>query len=247
MAYILDIAVILIFVLAIFIGYRRGFVKSIIRLVGCLLALVIAGTLSGASKTFTVKKGFLAGKVKEQIVTHIPAADTASIKTGLHDAIEQMPGFVKNALDAYDLGSPDAIVDSLGDTLSGNVDAVAQTISDKVIRPVAVLLLQMVCFFVLFIILIIVVGILAAVINKAFKLPGLKQMNGALGAIFGAVEGLLWVLVAVTVIQLVATSSAGDSLLSAKNLHDSLLVSKIADVNPIISAMDSVIESLTAG
>ena len=34
MAYILDIAVILIFVLAIFIGYRRGFVKSIIRLVG---------------------------------------------------------------------------------------------------------------------------------------------------------------------------------------------------------------------
>ena len=73
---------------------------------------------------------------------------TASIKTGLHDAIEQMPGFVKNALDAYDLGSPDAIVDSLGDTLSGNVDAVAQTISDKVIRPVAVLLLQMVCFFV---------------------------------------------------------------------------------------------------
>ena len=47
MAYILDIAVILIFVLAIFIGYRRGFVKSIIRLVGCLLALVIAGTLSG--------------------------------------------------------------------------------------------------------------------------------------------------------------------------------------------------------
>ena len=143
MAYILDIAVILIFVLAIFIGYRRGFVKSIIRLVGCLLALVIAGTLSGTIAG-GIYDGFLAGKVKEQIVTHIPAADTASIKTGLHDAIEQMPGFVKNALDAYDLGSPDAIVDSLGDTLSGNVDAVAQTISDKVIRPVAVLLLQMV-------------------------------------------------------------------------------------------------------
>lgn len=122
MAYILDIAVILIFVLAIFIGYRRGFVKSIIRLVGCLLALVIAGTLSGTIAG-GIYDGFLAGKVKEQIVTHIPAADTASIKTGLHDAIEQMPGFVKNALDAYDLGSPDAIVDSLGDTLSGNVDA----------------------------------------------------------------------------------------------------------------------------
>lgn len=81
MAYILDIAVILIFVLAIFIGYRRGFVKSIIRLVGCLLALVIAGTLSGTIAG-GIYDGFLAGKVKEQIVTHIPAADTASIKTG---------------------------------------------------------------------------------------------------------------------------------------------------------------------
>ena len=39
MAYILDIAVILIFVLAIFIGYRRGFVKSIIRLVGCQMCI----------------------------------------------------------------------------------------------------------------------------------------------------------------------------------------------------------------
>lgn len=67
MAYILDIAVILIFALAIFIGYRRGFVKSIIRLVGCLLALVIAGTLSGTIAG-GIYDGFLAGKVKEQIV-----------------------------------------------------------------------------------------------------------------------------------------------------------------------------------
>lgn len=133
MAYILDIAVILIFALAIFIGYRRGFVKSLSGW-SAALALLIAGTLSGTIAG-GIYDGFLAGKVKEQIVTHIPAADTASIKTGLHDAIEQMPGFVKNALDAYDLGSPDAIVDSLGDTLNGNVDAVAQTISDKVIRP----------------------------------------------------------------------------------------------------------------
>lgn len=51
--------------------------------------------------------------------------------------MDQMPGFIKNALEVYDLGSPDAIVDSLGDKLNGNVDAVAQTISDKVIRPVA--------------------------------------------------------------------------------------------------------------
>ena len=40
MAYILDIAVILI------LGYKRGFVKAAIKLVGCILAVIVAGAAS---------------------------------------------------------------------------------------------------------------------------------------------------------------------------------------------------------
>lgn len=46
MAYILDGLVIIIFLLAIFLGYRRGFFKSIIQLVGCVAAALIASGLS---------------------------------------------------------------------------------------------------------------------------------------------------------------------------------------------------------
>lgn len=46
MAYMLDIAVILILLLAVYIGYRRGFVKAVIKLVGCVLAVVIASVAS---------------------------------------------------------------------------------------------------------------------------------------------------------------------------------------------------------
>lgn len=242
MAYILDVAVILLFVLAILIGIKRGFVKTVIRLVGCLLALVIAYSLSGVIAGGAYD-AFLAPTVKEQIVAHVPSADTESLREGLDAVMEQLPGFVRNAVD-NSIGSTDQIVNYLEGALSGDVESLAATVSDKVIRPVAVAMLQMICFFILFIVLMIVVIILSCVINKVFKLPLLKQANGVLGGILGAVEGVLWVLVAVTVIQLVASSSSADSLLSAQNLENSLLVSRLADINPITSMFHSLMDAL---
>lgn len=242
MAYILDVAVILLFVLAILIGIKRGFIKTVIRLVGCLLALVIAYSLSGVIAGGAYDT-FLAPTVKEQIVAHVPSADTESLKDGLDAVMEQLPGFVRNAVD-NNVGSTDQIVDYLEGSLNGNMESLAATVSDKVVRPVAVAMLQMICFFVLFIVLMIVVIILSCVINKVFKLPLLKQANGVLGGILGAVEGVLWVFVAVTVIQLVASSSPADSLLSAQNLENSLLVSRLADINPITSMLHSLMDSL---
>lgn len=242
MAYILDIAVILLFVLAILIGIKRGFIKTAVRLVGCILAVVIAFSLGRVIAGWAYDS-FLAPVVKEQIVANVPSADTQALKDGIDAALEQLPGFVRNAVD-NSIGDPAQIVDALEGELEGNAESIAATVSDKVVRPVAAAMLQMICFFILFIILMIVVIILSCVINKVFKLPVLKQANGVLGGVLGAVEGVLWVLVAVTVIQLVASSAAPDSFISAQNLQDSLLVSKLAEINPITSMFHSLMENL---
>lgn len=149
-----------------------------------------------------------------------------------------------NALQNFNVGSAEEIVHSLEGQLTGSVETVAATISDKVIRPVAVVLLMLVCFFVLFIVLLIVFLILASLLSKVFKLPGLRQMDGALGAVLGGIEGVLWVLIAVTVIQLVATSTSSGSFISSADLQNSLLVSKLASINPITSMMDKVLAAL---
>lgn len=245
MGYILDVAVILLFVLAIFIGYKRGFVKSIVRVVGCLLALVIAGSLSSVVAG-GIYDAFLADTVTDQIAGQIPAADTASIKEGLSAVMDKLPQSVVNALGNYNLDSPDAIVDSLEGTLTGDVHQIAATLSEKVVRPIAVLLLSMVCFFVLFILLVIVVLILAHVIGKVFKLPGLKQINGVLGAVLGVVEGVLWVLVAVTIVHFVALSSPADALISQASLDNSLLVKHLDAINPVVGFMDRAVDTLMA-
>ena len=123
---------------------------------------------------------------------------------------------------------------------------IAATLSEKVVRPIAVLLLSMVCFFVLFILLVIVVLILAHVIGKVFKLPGLKQINGVLGAVLGVVEGVLWVLVAVTIVHFVALSSPADALISQASLDNSLLVKHLDAITPVVGFMDRAVDTLMA-
>lgn len=86
MAYILDIAVILIFALAIFIGYKRGFMKTILRLVGVVLALVIASSVSKPAAGWIYDQ-FLASSIQEQIVAHVPSTDTATLESGLQAAM----------------------------------------------------------------------------------------------------------------------------------------------------------------
>ena len=245
MAYILDVAVILIILLAIFIGYKRGFVKSVIKLVGCVLAVIVAGLLSpliagGIFDTFASKQ------LQESMAAEMTSADASSALEGIRGMLEGLPGPVVNALEASGLGTPEQMLDTVQDSLEGGVDAVSQAVVVKVIRPVAVALLGALLFFILFILLIILVAFLARLIDKVFKLPLLKQMNGALGAVMGALEGAVIVLVAVTVVQLMAASTKQDSWISPQDIQDSFLVSRIAGINPLTDTLQSIIDALPA-
>lgn len=243
MGYILDVAAILLFILAIFIGYRRGFIKSVIKLVGCVLAVVIAWGL-GAVIAGGIFDAFLSDKLQATIVQQIPSSDVESVSESLNNVIDKLPGVVSNTMEAYGLGTPKEILGQIEDSLGGSVEAVASAVVTKVVRPVAVLLLRMVCFLVLFIVLMIVVGIAASIINKAFQLPVFKQVNGVLGAVIGAVEGAVLVLVAVTVVQLVANSASPDAVINRTDVEQSILVGAIADVNPITRMLDSAVRTI---
>ncbi len=243
MAYILDGAVILVLILAIIIGYKRGFVKALIKLAGCIAAVVLASALS------TVLAGgifdaFIGPKLEQTLVSQIQTADSSTIVTAVEDAMDKMPGIVTNTLQSFGLGTPEQIVGSIGNAVNDSAETVADVVVTKVFRPIAVLLLRALCFFLLFAALMIVVSFVARAISHIFKLPILKQMNGIGGALVGAVEGAVLVLVAVTVVQLIATSSKPDAAITQTDVENTILVSAIANVNPITGALQSILDSL---
>lgn len=77
MAYILDGAAILVVLLAVFIGYHRGFVRSLIQLVGLIAAAIIAAALSTGIAAL-VFDSFISDGLTETISSKIQATDTSS-------------------------------------------------------------------------------------------------------------------------------------------------------------------------
>ena len=237
MAYLLDGAVILIFILFVWVGSRRGLVRSVLRLISCVVSLVLALLLS------TVAAGglfdaFLSESAQEIIAQHLPETDAASVASGVEEALHQLPGFVESALTAGGLGSPEEIASSVQDVLGQSPETVAQAITEQVIRPAAVALMGSVCFLLLFLLFMILFGILIGLINRVFQLPVLKQLNGALGAVVGAAEGVLVIFAAVTVLQIVVPPAGSDAPLTAKEVNDTVIVRAIGQLTPSADTLE---------
>lgn len=240
MAYVLDAAVILIFLLMIFLGYKRGVVRSLLNLGGSILALLVAWGLAAAVAA-PIFDATIAPGVRELAQENITATDAASITATVDDLFEELPAPIVNGLSACGVGSGEEIAARLDDVVGTTTEAVADALVDNVIRPVGELLIRMVCFLILFIVLIIAARIAARLIDKVFKLPLLRQANGALGAVVGAVEGVIVVLVAVTVVQAIAASASADALISQQTVEDTHIVHAITEINPIAGTLDAVL------
>lgn len=235
MAYIIDGVVILIFLLAIVIGSKRGFIKTMSGVLSFAAALVVAMLLKGAVAELVYNLAVeppLLASLEEQL------AGVGTEIQNLENAFNSLPGLVKNLL--VQVGVQD--VDSLTQTMKLGADgSLAQSIAD-VVRSVVMPVLEAVCMLVLFILAHIVASLLLRVLDVLAKLPLLKQVNKSLGAVAGIISGVLWVLLAVSVVQIVAALGSADSAINMAVLNDTILTNWLVSVNPLSAALVFTIE-----
>ncbi|MDD2363113.1 MAG: CvpA family protein [Oscillospiraceae bacterium] len=242
MSFILDGLIVVIFLVAILLGYKRGFFKSAIQLVGCIAAALIAFSLS-APIASGIYNQFISPSVEKKISAEIEKAGSESIETALNGVLDNLPDSLTNALTVFNLGSPDQIKERLPNSLDGTASQVSAIIEEKVVRPAAVSLLRLLCFFILFIILMIVVGILATIGGRLFRVPVLRQVDGLLGGVLGAAQGVVFVFVAVTIMSLIAASSKNDDKLTRAVMNDTVIVHSLEKVNPITDTLNNMFDA----
>lgn len=230
MAYIIDGVVILIFLLSIIIGARRGFIKTLSGVVAFVAALAVALLLKDAVAGFvynTMVEPPILSNLEEQL-----GADGTTVQN-MEKAYDTLPDLVKNLL--AQVGVQD--VNDLTQTMKvGAEGSLVQSVAD-VVRSVVLPVLQAVFSLVLFILAHIAAGLLLRVLDVVAKLPLLKQVNKSLGAVAGVFSGVLWVLFAVSVIQIVAALGKADSVINMQVLNDTLLTNWLVGVNPLASAL----------
>ncbi len=238
MTYLLDAAVILIFLLCVTIGTKRGFIKTVSGIVAFVAALAVSSLLSGSVAQMVYDKA-VEPAISETVQTQYEQTVGSEIQR-IDSAYQSLPTMVKNLLAQAGVADVDDLVRSMP---IGIETSLAESVS-AVVEPLLVPLIKAICSLILFFITYIVASIVLRVLNLVAKLPLLKQLNKTLGLVGGVASGALWVLLAVTVIQVIAAMGAEDGLVTLQAINETTVVRLVASINPLSGALTELLNIL---
>lgn len=225
--FIIDIVLVLFLVLGAYLGHREGFLKTLVRLAGWILALWAAAKFSSAIADY-----IYVHYIKDELlraITNAIVADTAGGTEILSfhlpafmESLAQMPEFLRNIITL----NADKISDTLNLAISQTGRSAAQAIVSTVLGPMVTGVLRGAVFAVLFVVCRLLVTLLTKVLSIVDYIPVVAQINGVLGAGAGLVNALLKVFVFAAVFQIVVVFTNGSIPLFSKQALEATVLFK---------------------
>jgi uncharacterized membrane protein required for colicin V production len=208
MKYIVDIALIALFFFIVNRASHKGFLIGILG-----VAAWIGASLFAASFSFDVAQwvynAFFERRVTEWIASQVTESVGAQAVVDTAKAvIESIPQYAVSAAKALGISTKE-LLESIGSVEVTAADAIAGEITTKIAQPIITAALEALSFMVLIFSSSAVFHSLAGLINKFTKIPVLKQVNNALGALLGVAKGIV-VVVLICVLLNIFMNIAGD-------------------------------------
>lgn len=227
MSIVLDVIVLAIIVITAIISAKKGFVATVIEFVGLLLAFYLAFTLSTTVANFTYDK-FISPSIKETVIEEIGQKADNTI-----DSVwDSLPGIVISGANTLGIEKED-IFDGVGSASASTAEEIANTVDEKIAKPVITIFIRTLLAFVLFVVCIFLVRILAKVLNKLFTFSIIGKLNRLLGGILGAGKGIIFACAVVLLLSTIAAvAKNGFLIFTTENIEKSFLFKLIADFNP---------------
>ncbi len=216
---VLDILLVAVAVVAVIIGARRGFFKSVVGLVGIVLAVVLmtsfAAPLASAVDDAVIRPWAVERAMEAQGVSaETPTADLDLV--GIDSAVSEFLNI--------DILGVEEIPETVGEYLNAIflVNGITLAIS-KVLAAVIIFVVSMLGLW-----------ILGFILKPILKLPVLRQCNGLLGVAVGAVNAVIILLILATVIYLVGATSQA-AVFDAQTVDQTVLFKHLYYNNPILN------------
>ena len=226
---LLDLAAVLFVIVYIRSAARRGFVRTLVQLIGFFISLFLANALSGAAAEYTfahfVKQG-LTDRISDQILSSGSAG--AFLQT-LAAALESIPAYLRNALEFAGLPANLPLPE-----IYGNVEQLAGDIVEQTIGPTCIALFSTVFFLLFFSAFMFVTRMISRCFSGLRRIPVVGPLNSLLGGCIGAVEGVLYLYLIVAVASLVL-ALIGDSIpyLNRQTLENTWLLRLFLEKNAL--------------
>lgn len=223
----LDLVLLCVFLLFTFIGIRRGFVKSAAHFLGSILAAFFASALGGAAAKWVFDAMFRDALV-ERISGSIASLGTGSASAAVDGLLSSLPDFIVRAL-----AEAGITANSLEGVVSTRSGQAAELIADS-LAPVFISFLKVLAVIVLFCLFMIVVRVLADMVVGLFRLPLLRQLNGALGGLFGFLLALVSVWILISALQVFLPMLQMEAQVDIEIMLDrSIIAGLVTRMNPL--------------
>jgi len=208
---VLDIIIIGIVIFCVAMGYRNGFVKTVMNFLSFVIAFFMAKTFSPTLSSFMyanwIKPNF-ADKAAAQLTKFLsPSVNLDSLVQN------QQNDFVK-MLDSYGVKLPD-VKSWMNDAAAKGAASINDYVTEKLVEPVAKGISDFIAFAGILLACLLLLKIAVYLINKAVKLPGLNVINKTggivLGLLYGIIISYIFVLLAYYVLPYLAANNAINS------------------------------------
>ncbi len=222
MGIIFDILLIIILVLCIINGYKKGFVKTVLKLSAGLIAFISALIFSNALSA-AFYDGFMYSSVREPVYETI-SSEVDERGTSALESVESTVEKFDALLSKFGHSSDDIIAD-LEKSSSSDIDKLCNELADDISSVIASALshaLAFISFFVVTLILVLIVSHFSGIIRK---IPIVGGADGILGALLGACSGIIIsLIVAFAVRALLMLLSSKNPDVSAQLLDGSFII-----------------------
>lgn len=228
MAYVLDIVLMAILVLFFLHGWKKGFAAGLANLIGTVAAIVLAMMFGGviANWVYTV---FIRDPLAQRIAAQLTVATPGEAE--IRAMLDSFPAFIERALEHYGITAQ-----TLAAQVANGGD-LSFTLADA-ISPVIITVLKFLAVVVLFLALMLVARLFTKMLCALFELPLMRQLNQALGGVFGLLKGVLVVWLVCASLNIVVPMMKNSMREAAeKSIHASLLFDVIYEHNPIYALL----------
>lgn len=227
---ILSIVILLIVLLFMVRGYRKGLVQMVASMTTLILAIFLVSIatphISNVLKTRTPVYNMIEEKCEDLIKS---GTDQISSKIEESEWIENLkvPGFLQE------------MIKENNNTVSYekmNVDSFREYIS----HFLATMILNVVSYIITFIAALILIKVIAGALGLLTHLPVIHSMNRILGAVMGLIQSLLLIWLFLLAVTLFGNTEWGDYIM--KMINDSSVLTALYDANIYIGIFDNIMK-----
>ena len=206
---------------------RKGFLASVVQLMGSLLSLLGAKQLSAAFAGW-VFEHMLAGGFRTQIAASIAAGGAVD----LSGIAEKYAGFLPASFRASIVAACER---SIGAVLADNAVVLADSIVENVLQPLLTPVITLVLFFLFYALLRLLVSMLVTVLGLVNKLPVIGTVNRGLGWLVGGATALLDIYLVLCVLWGIIVITGGSLNVLNDTVMSTSLYYKVFDLfNPFL-------------